>query len=81
MKKDTYSVSNTPMESSTRTFHRDCVLCYSANVEDTILAGGVSRESQSSPLRFFVESTATDHQEVSSFFTKETSAVGLEPAT
>ena len=28
----------------------------------------VSRESQSSPLRFFVESIATDHQEASSFF-------------
>ena len=28
----------------------------------------VSRESQSSPLRFFVESIATDHQEVSFFF-------------
>ena len=31
----------------------------------------VSRESQSSPLRFFVESIATDHQEVSSFFFME----------
>ena len=31
----------------------------------------VSRESQSSPLRFFVESIATDHQEASSFFFME----------
>ena len=31
----------------------------------------VSRESQSSPLRFFVESIATDHQEVSSFFSEK----------
>ena len=31
----------------------------------------VSRESQSSPLRFFVESIATDHQEVSYFFSEK----------
>ena len=35
----------------------------------------VSRESQSSPLRFFVESNATDHQEVSSFFSEKKSAL------
>ena len=36
---------------------------------------GVSRESQSSPLRFFVESNATDHQEVSSFFSEKKSVL------
>ena len=43
----------------------------------------VSRESQSSPLRFFVESIATDHQEASSFFFhgKNPSFGGFEPAT
>ena len=35
----------------------------------------VSRESQSSPLRFFVESNATDHQEVSSFFQRKKSVL------
>ena len=35
----------------------------------------VSRESQSSPLRFFVESIATDHQEVSSFFSEKKSVL------
>ena len=46
---------------------------------------GVSRESQSSPLRFFVESNATDHQEVSSSFSdknpKNPSLVDFERAT
>ena len=43
-------------------------LCHSANAEDTILAGGSAASPKAPPLRFFVESNATDHQEVSSFF-------------
>ena len=56
------------MESSTGTFHRDCVLASFCECRRHYSSWGVSRESQSSPLRFFVESNATDHQEVSSFF-------------
>ena len=43
-------------------------LRHSANAEDTILAGGSAASPKAPPLRFFVESNATDHQEVSSFF-------------
>ena len=59
------------MESSTVTFH----LHYSTNAEGMHYSSWeVSRESQSSPLRFFVESNATDHQEVS-FFSEKKSAL------
>ena len=59
------------MESSTGTFHRDCVLMSFCECRRHYSSWGVSRESQSSPLRFFVESNATDHQEVSSFFSEK----------
>ena len=52
----------------TGTFHRDCVLASFCECRRHYSSWGVSRESQSSSLRFFVESIATDHQEVSSFF-------------
>ena len=58
-----------------KTFHRDCVLGRSANADDHYSSWGVSRESQSSPLRFFVESIATDHQEASSFFSEKKSVL------
>ena len=67
IKKVTHSGSNKPMVGFIGTFHRYCVLGHSANAEDTILAG----RSAASSLRFFVESIATDHQEVSSFFFRE----------
>ena len=53
------------------TFHRYCVLGHSANAEDTILAGRSAASPKAPPLRFFVESIATDHQEVSSFFSEK----------
>ena len=60
-------------------------LCHSANAEDTILAGGSAASPKAPPLRFFVESNATDHQEVSSFFSdknpKNPSLVDFERAT
>ena len=59
------------MESSTGTFHRDCVLASFRECRRHCSSWEVSRESQSSPLRFFVESITTDHQEVSSFFFSE----------
>ena len=58
-------------------------LHYSTNAEGMHYSSWeVSRESQSSPLRFFVESNATDHQEVSFFFSEKKSVIwGVEPAT
>ena len=58
------------MESFTGTFHRDCVLASFHECRRHYSSWEVSRESQSSPLRFFVESIATDHQEVSYFFSE-----------
>ena len=73
------------MENSTGTFHRDCVLKSFCECRRHYSSWGVSRESQSSPLRFFVESNATNHQEVSSFFSDENpknpSLVDFERAT
>ena len=73
------------MKSSTGTFHRDCVLMSFCECRRHYSSWGVSRESQSSPLRFFVESNATDHQEVSSFFSdknpKNPSLLDFERAT
>ena len=73
------------MENSTGTFHRDCVLMSFCECRRHYSSWGVSRESQSSPLRFFVESNATDHQEVSSIFSdknpKNPSLVDFERAT
>ena len=81
----TMRVEDTYMESSTGTFHRDCVLASFCECRRHYSSWGVSRESQSSPLRFFVESNATDHQEVSSFFSdknpKNPSLVDFERAT
>ena len=37
--KVTHPMSNTPMDSFTGTFHRDCVLVRSTNTKGTILAG------------------------------------------
>ena len=70
IKKVTHSRSNTLQGLSTETVYlviRECRRHYSS--------WGVSRESQSSPLRFFVESIATDHQEVSSFFSEKKSVL------
>ena len=63
------------MESSTGTFHRGCVLTSFRKCRRHYSSWEVSRESQSSPLRIFVEGIATDHQEVSSFFSEKKSGL------
>ena len=62
----------TPMASFTGTFHRLCTWSF-RECRRHHSSWEVSRESQSSPLRFFVESIATDHQKVSSFFSEKKS--------
>ena len=69
IKKVTHYGSKTPTWGALQGLSTETVyLCHSANAEGTILAGGSAASPKAPPLRFFVESNATDHQEVSSFF-------------
>ena len=62
----------TPMASFTGTFPQTVYLVIPRMQKTPFKLGGQPRV-QSSPLRFFVESIATDHQKVSSFFSEKKS--------